>query len=170
MEVLEHMATMRLNVITLNPAYNFVKNADGHIDIKAGSKVWATINETNVKASAGAITGSGPNDLNQVLNIYPLLKDAEYRVDDRFIYKTDESGNVKEMTDLDVQYGAGRVRSDGQQQAIQKYPNKGFKTGDNAGHIGSKEGIGPSEQINYWAINECQSTKMTLTKKEWKIY
>ncbi len=153
-EVLEHMATMRLNVITLNPVYQFIKNADGHIEIKAGSKLWATISERRVTASAGAITGNSPNDLNQVLNIYPLLKDVEYRIDERFIYKTDkEIGNVIEMTDLDVQYGAGRVRSETQQQAIQKYPNKGFKTGDNAGHIGSKEGIGPSEQINYWALN-----------------
>ena len=152
-EVLEHMATMRLNVSTLNPVYQFIKNADGHIEIKAGSKLWATITESRVTASAGAITGNSPNDLNQVLNIYPLLKGVEYHVDNRFIYKTDASGNVTEMTDLDVQYGAGRKRSDTQQQAIQNYPNKGFKTGDNAGHIASKEGIGPSEQINYWALN-----------------
>ncbi len=155
LDVLEQMSNLKLYTSRLNPEYTFVKNSSGNIEVMAGSRKWATIVENKVTADAGATVTTGVNNLNQVLNIHPLIKGMEYEVNGRFVYQVDETGNVEIMIDKDVQFfqQSARRSTSPAEQARMKTLSKGAKPKDEAGHIVSNEANGPSEQINYWAIN-----------------
>lgn len=101
---------------------------------------------------AGGTPGRYLNDFNQALNVYPALKNMEYEVDGRFVYKTDANGNVSEMTDKNIQYPTP-VRERNLTEETTNSKKKGGKSTDAGGHIASNEANGPSEQINYWPID-----------------
>jgi hypothetical protein len=155
LDVLEQMSDIKILTTRLNPAYTFVRNSSGHIEVMAGSTRWATITENKVTATAGATVTTGVNNLNQVLNIHPLIKGMTYEVNGRYVYEVDANGNVETMIDKDVKFfqASARRTTSGAEQARMKTLSKGAKSTDEAGHIASNEANGPSEQINYWAIN-----------------
>lgn len=92
--------------------------------------------------------------MNQVLNVYPHLKNYTIKVDNnRFVYKTDNQGRVKSFTDSDYQLVGGKPRSAEQPNAKDiKNGNTGTPP-DDGGHIASTETGGPCEQINYYPMN-----------------
>jgi Pretoxin HINT domain len=155
LDVLEQMSNIKVLTTRLNPEYTFIRNSSGHIEVMAGSTRWATITQNKVTATAGATVTTGVNNLNQVLNIHPLIKGMEYEVNGRYVYQGGPTGNVETMIDKDIQFfqASARRTTSGTEQARMKTLSKGAKTTDEAGHIVSNEANGPSEQINYWAMN-----------------
>ena len=101
-----------------------------------------------VTALAGGKPRKYLNDFNQALNVYPALKNMEYEVDGRFIYKTDANGYVSEMTDKNIQYPTP-VRERNLAEQTDNSKKKGNNPNDAGGYIASNESNGPSEQINY---------------------
>lgn len=134
-----------------------VKKVGNDLEIyhQDGSKI-ATISKTEIVATSTNGSGNAA-DMNQVLNVYPHLKNYTIKIDNnRFVYKTDELGRVKSFTDTDYQLVGGKPRSAEQGNA------KDIKNGkigtspdrsDDGGHIASRESGGPCEQINYYPMN-----------------
>ena len=131
-----------------------VKKVGNDLEIyhQDGTKV-ATISKTEIIATS--TNGAGNLlDINQVLNVYPHLKDYTIKVDNnRFVYKTDELGRVKSFTDTDYQLVGGKPRSAEQGNAKTiKNGNTGTPP-DDSGHMGSTESGGLCEQLNYYPMN-----------------
>lgn len=110
---------------------------------------WGTVEKNRVTAKRGA--GGNMNELNQLLNIIPLLKNMEYIVDGRITYKTNSQAIVWQVEDNNLNFDNPTIRSLTEQTA--RPISKGYLLGDHGGHIVSREAGGPSEQINYWAMN-----------------
>lgn len=131
-----------------------VKKVGNDLEIyhQDGTKV-ATISKTEIIATSTNGTGN-LLDMNQVLNVYPHLKNYTIKVDNnRFVYKTDNQGRVKSFTDSDYQLVGGKPRSTEQGNAKDiKNGNTGTPP-DDGGHMASKETGGPCEQINYYPMN-----------------
>lgn len=156
LDILDQMANIKVNTKNIKPVYNFSKTATGFEiwqGLQPGGTNWATVTQKKVTALPGGITGNLKNDFNQVLNVYPALKNMEYEVDGRFVYKTDANGNVSEMTDKNIEYFDRHERTQRyEQEQTTNSKKKGAVTGDAGGHIASNEANRPSEQINYWPI------------------
>ena len=84
LDILEQMANIKINIKNISPVYNFSKTATGFEvwqGLQPGGTNWATVTQKKVTALPGGITGKLKNDFNQVLNVYPALKNMEYEVD-----------------------------------------------------------------------------------------
>ena len=160
LDILEQMANTKVNTKNIKPVYNFSKTATGFEiwqGLQPGGTKWATVTQGKVTALAGGTQGRLLNDFNQALNVHPALKDMEYEVDGRFVYKTDDNGYVSQMTDKNVQYpDPVRARNENEQTINSK--KKDNNPNDAGGHIASREANGPSEQINYWRMNSASNS------------
>ena len=130
--------------------YGF-KTVDDKLTIVHNSGIeWVEeITTTRFKAKAGN------NPWNDFLNINPpLMKNFEYRIDNNFIYKTDEYGRVEKITVENLELNPNRTR-DSYPQAKAKEIKDGNLTPpvDNGGHMVGNQFYGPSEQINYFPQN-----------------
>jgi hypothetical protein len=91
LDILEQMSNIKVNTKNIKPVYNFSKTATGFEiwqGLQPGGTKWATVMQGKVTALAGGTPGKYLNDFNQALNLYPALKNMEYEVDGRFVYKT----------------------------------------------------------------------------------
>ena len=160
LDILEQMANIKINTKNIKPVYNFSKTATGFEvwqGLQPGGTKWATVTQDKVTALAGGTPGEYLNDFNQALNVYPALKNMEYEVDGRFIYKTDANGYVSEMTDKNIQYPTP-VRERNLAEQTDNSKKKGNNPNDAGGYIASNESNGPSEQINYWRMNSASNS------------
>ena len=154
LDILDQMSNIKVNTKNVKPVYNFSKTATGFEiwqGLQPGGTNWATVTQGKVTALAGGTPGKYLNDFNQALNVHPTLKNMEYEVDGRFVYKTDGNGYVYQMTDKNIQYPNPKRATNTSEQTTNS-KKKGNDSNEYGGHIASNESNGPSEQINYWRM------------------
>lgn len=110
------------------------------------------LNRHRVTAETGS-RADGDGALNEMLNNVTLVKNATYWIDSHIFIKTDTSGRPYKYR---VFYNKSWSVAHGQRPS--RFPDKGFRDGDQAGHVLAASLYGGHEMVNIvpmpWELNE----------------
>lgn len=135
------------------------------LQIKIRNKIIGTYRDGIISCKAGKKGLKGITSSNPILNL-PAMKNSIYKVDDKFIYQTNEYGQTIEVKTLFPLKLAERGRNIRAQSWVNVSKNgilrSDPRTSDAAGHIIGNRFEGPSELINLFP----QKPEMNIG--EWK--